>query len=551
MKSVSYNKGVLELKFNGNDFTPSIAFIKSKLKGWNFDVSTKLWTIPALKENVIALKADNWVFMNDVEAILGKDKELPKIDESLFPELYPFQKIAVRWLEQHNGYGLIGDVMGLGKSCEALSYFKLHKDIRPVVVVCPASVKLNWQREIIKWLGEESFILYGYKAFTVPDVPFYIVNYDIIAEQVDSKLGGKEFLATSWLYALLKMRIKGLIIDECQMLSSGTTKRTKSVLYLKRSPALKSLIALSGTPIRNRPAEFFTILHMIAPKLFPNRYRFNFRYCAPYHNGYGWKFTGASNIDELYELVSTLMIRRTKEDIALELPEKRRIIVPMELDELQSKNYKDANEEFLEWLRQHLKDGIEAQTQLEKLKQLAYIAKRNSVVQWIEDYLTSGNKLVVGTFHKKTLHDLMSVFKKVAVFIDGSVSAQDRQKAVDTFQNQEWCRLILCQIQTAPGLTLTAASATATVEFAWTSADHEQFEFRVDRVNQKAKSVEAYYLVAEGTVEMEIMELIQKKYNIINKLVDGKEKVNFFGGEDDDFVKSMIKQYRMKAGRSK
>lgn len=547
MKLVQFVNKQLILKFSGNDFYQAIAYIKANIISYSYDPKTHIWVAPPIQKNIDSLKTDGWIFDKDAQVLLQpkEEKQLPTIDESLFPKLYPFQKVGVRWFEMNNGTGLLADDMGLGKSCQALSYLKLHPELRPVVIVCPASVKLNWQREITMWTGEEAYILNGMKSVKLANHPFYIINYNILAEEIVNKKGRKEFAETSWIYELMRMNVKVAVADECQFISNVNI-RSKAFCKLRKASSVKAFMALSGTPIKNRPSEFFTVLSLLDGNTFNNRWKYNFRYAAPYNNGFGWVFTGASNIEELNELIKPLMLRRMKSDVLKDLPKKRKIIVPMELDELEVENYKNASNEFMEWLGKHIKDGVEIQDQLEKLKQIAYLSKRNSVIAWIKDYLESDKKLVVGVYHKKTTNDLMDAFKKVAVKIDGGVTGVNRQKAVDVFQKEDWCRLIICQILTVPGLTLTAASATATVEFAWTSADHEQFEDRVLRIGTTADSVEAYYLIAENTIDVSLVEMVQKKYATLEKLLDGKEKATFFNDENTDMLKGLIKEYKNK-----
>ena len=443
-------------------------------------------------------------------------------------KLRPFQIKGVRWLDKVNGIGLLADEMGLGKSCQAITYCKINPELRPVLIICPASLKLNWQREIKKWSNEDSYIIYGKKSSHIPSYPWYIINYDILAEEI--KIENKKVLKdTSWIYKLASIGIKAIIVDECQAIASGSAIRSKAVVTLKKILPKVRFIALSGTPIKNRMKEFFTILNLISPYLFPNRWKYLHKYCNPKYNGFGWTFDGASNIEQLQELIKPLMLRRTKDEVLKDLPPKQRIIIPLETDKVAIENYYNATNQFLVWAKDHIDKGLEKQANIDRLKQLAYIAKRNSVIKWITEYIESGNKLVVATFHKNTLEDLYNHFKKISVYIDGSITGQARQNAVDNFQNNNKIKLIICQILTVPGLTLTAANATCTVEFAWSASDHFQLEDRVARIGQKADSIFAYYLIAEETIEKHIMEMIDQKQEVVGKLLDGKDKDSLFG----------------------
>lgn len=468
-------------------------------------------------------------------------------------KLRPFQKQGILWLDEKvNGVGLLADEMGLGKSAQAVSYIYINPELRPVLVICPASIKINWSKEIVKWSGEESLLLYGKKSSHVANYPWYIINYDILAEEtkIDTgkynkkgkKIIKKVLLDTSWIYKLATMRIKAIIIDECQNISGESNIRTKAVVTLKENIHKVKLIALSGTPIKNRPKEFFTVLNLIAPKIFKSRYSYYHRYCGA-KVGYGkhWTFDGATKIDELQELIKPLMLRRLKEDVLKDLPPKQRIIIPLETDKVALQNYIDATIQFKLWVQDHIDNKLDLQINIDRLKQLAYLAKRNGCIKWLEEYLDSGNKLVIATYHKNTLDDLYNHFKKISVCIDGSITGEKRQSAVDTFQKDDKIKFIFIQILCAPGLTLTKANATCTVEFAWAPADHYQLEDRVHRISQEADSVFAYYLIAPETIEEQIISLIDEKQEVLGKLFDGKEKDKIFN--QNNIMQNVLKNF--------
>ena len=467
-------------------------------------------------------------------------------------KLRPFQKRGISWLESVKGIGLLADEMGLGKSAQAITYLFLNPELRPALVICPASIKINWQREIEKWSNEESIILYGKKSTHINNSLWYIINYDVLAEEIKIDTGKKNkkgkiiykkvLKDTSWIFKLASMGIKVIIIDECQFIMSDTAIRSKAVMTLKKILLTAKFIVLSGTPIKNRPKEFQVILSMLSPKnkLLTNRWKYLFRFCNPKHNGFGWTFDGATNIDQLQELIKPLMLRRTKDEVLKDLPPKQRIIIPLETDKVALKNYEDATEQFRIWAKDHIDKGLDLQINIDRLKQLAYLAKRNSVIKWLEEY--PENKLVVATYHKNTLEDLYTHFKKISVFIDGGITGIERQKAIDTFQKDSKTKFIFLQILCAPGMTLTSANATCTIEFAWSPSEHFQLEDRVHRMTQEADSVFAYYLIAPKTIEEDIISLIDTKQVVLGKLLDGKENDKIFN--QNDIVKNILKIFK-------
>jgi len=314
----------------------------------------------------------------------------------------------------------------------------------------------------------------------------------------------------------------GVLVHNCQMVSSHKAIRTKAFKRLAKTVNHK--IFLSGTPIKNRPSEFFTVLNLLDKKTFSNRWQYLNRYCAPKSNGFSVVFNGLSNEKELYKLIYPLMIRREKKDVLKELPPKQKIMVPMECDPVQLRSYEQANSEFREWVKEAQK-SLSIKEHIEGLKQLAYMAKRNSVIKWIRDFLTSGEKLVVGGWHTRVLDDIEKEFGNISVRMDGSTPANKRQEVVDRFQNDNKIQLFIGNLKVAGvGITLTAASATATIELLWGPGDHDQFEDRVHRIGQEADSVLAYYLIAPGTVEEDIIEIIQEKAKMLGQVLDGEQR---------------------------
>lgn len=549
MKSVIIKDNQYQISFDGLDFSSSLPVVKS-LDGRIFIKECRYWTAPINKNNFTILKSNGF---NPPEITEEKEIILSKIDTSKLNNFYSYQIEGVQFLESVNGIGLVLDEMGLGKSAQSIGYGIIHPEIRPILVVCPASVKLNWKLEIEKWAKEDAYILYGEKP--TPIVPrnykWYIINYDILAYGVYDTNKSKKRLKEikGWVDRFKELNIQGIILDECQLLS-GTTIRTKAVQKIKKILNPKMIVPLSGTPMRNRPSDFFNILNLVRPELFPNRWKYLWEFCNPKHNGFAWTFTGASNIEKLNSMIQPFIIRRTKEEVLKELPSKQKIIVPMELNELELKAYQEADRDFIQWVKDYIqhKKQDSLQGQIEKLKQLAYIAKRNSIIQWIKDTLNSENKLVIFTYHRKALEDIYNQFKNKSVRLDGSSSTKERQEAIDNFQKNDKINLFIGQIQAAGvGITLTASNICAFLEFGYTPADHEQAESRIHRIGQKYNSVLAYYLVAKGTIEEDMMHMISNKYKVISEIIDGKDKGNFF---DNNFSNGILKNYVKKLEKS-
>lgn len=533
-------KGLITIQFPFNQDT--LNKVKS-LDGRRYIPDGKYWTCPIKIESITALEGWGFVLDEEMKTTLlskqTKDTE-KKMDAharalsidfdnlGLKKTLFPFQKEGVVFMEEKGGRALIGDEMGLGKTIQALAYLQLHPEMRPAVIVCPASLKLNWAKEIRSTLTEANHvtILEGKSAgpfVFIEDI--IIINYDILE---------------SWLVEIQKINPKIVIADEAHYFKSNKAIRTKSMKLLVKG--VPHFLALTGTPIMNRPIEIYNAVCMVDHTAVPSFWNFAKRYCGATHNGFGWSFSGATHTDELHELLTkSVMIRRKKADVLKDLPDKVYSSIPMELDN--QKEYDAAERDFVEFVRGTKGDeaaekasNAQVITQIEGLKQLAVKGKLNGVIEWVHNFLESSDeKLVLFAVHKFVIDRLMDEFRSIAVKIDGSVSSEDRNKAVEAFQTNDSVRLFVGNIKAAGvGLTLTAASNEAFIEYPWTPGEMRQAEDRCHRIGQK-NSVNVHLLIAYHTIEGEIVELLDKKTEVLDAVLDGVET------QQESLLSSLIK----------
>lgn len=510
-----------------------------------FHKEGKFWTCPLSIEAVSSLR--EWGFKID-QAILdwersltGNVEEIKQVDIDLPEGLYEFQKKGIQFLQQKNGRGLIADEMGLGKTIQALGYLYANPDKRPAVVICPAAVKMNWAREAAKWVKDTQVIVcsgknpkanealtFFYNSTTKVNNKndrLYIINYDILE---------------SWTDFFKAVDLKVLITDECHYYKNNKAKRTKAVKKLAKQA--EHFIALSGTPIVNRPVEFFNALSSIESGLFPSFWKYAQKYCGAKHNGFGWDFGGATNTEELHEtLVNTIMLRRKKADVLKELPAKQRAIVPLEI--ANRKEYNKVEQDFINWVREtkgkeaaKKASNAEVLGQIEALKQVTIKGKMKAAIDWIKDFIDIDGKLVVFCTHKATIDSLMEQFSDIAVKVDGST--QDKQAAVDAFQDDENVRLFVGNIKAAgTGITLTTASNVVFLELPWTPGDLEQAADRCHRIGQEADAITIWHLLAQNTIEEEIVQMLDKKRKVLDQVLDGKQP------EEESLLTELIKKY--------
>jgi SWI/SNF-related matrix-associated actin-dependent regulator 1 of chromatin subfamily A len=482
----------------------------------------RYWTVPLSLEVIQQLKKWGFSLDKSLEQFLSECQchvdqvESVKV-KGLKMKLFPFQEKGVAFIEARKGKALIADEMGLGKTAQALAWLGLHPEKRPVIIVVPASLKLNWEREAHMWLPNPKVqIISGTKTGGLAiRGEIIIINYDIL---------------DAWLGKLQACKARVLILDECHYIKSNKARRTKVIKALAKG--IPHIICLSGTPIVNRPIEMYNALKLVGPTVIPPFWTFVQRYCGAKHNGFGWNFNGASNTEELHKkLTNSIMIRRRKADVLQDLPPKIRSVVPMEMIPKFQKEYNKAEADFIGWVRKsmgpeaaHRASNAEALAKIEALKQIAIRGKLDQAIAWIKNFLEVDGKLVVFVIHRATVNALMQEFRGIAVKIDGSVPQTERQQAVDAFQENKEIRLFVGNIKAAGlGITLTAASSVVFLELGWSPGEHDQAEDRIHRIGQKAQSIQAHYLLAAGTIEERIARIIDGKRRVLDQILDGRQ----------------------------
>ncbi len=462
---------------------------------------------------------NNSVTKNPNQPQFGKNKG--KL--SLFPDdLFDYQKENVRKIEEFNGRCLLADSMGLGKTRSILGYLHNRPEAWPVIVICPANVKYGWERECLECLKIRPTILEGR---TVPKNADHlspnnivILNYDILKD---------------WFVYLKKFRANTLVIDECQKLQNRTTIRTKKTREL--SKGISNILALSGTPVMNRPVDLWPAINIIRPDVFGSFFSYGSRYCDRRRMPWGIEYKGATHIPELHRLLKkTCMLRKLKSEVLKDLPEKVRKIVSVHLRCLE--RYQFASSDFIGWLRQQ--DTLKAKraakalelTRMGYLMRLSARLKLRAVVDWINDFFEKSEldeKLVVFAIHRKMIDVIHRRTNAKSVVVFGGMTNIKKKDAIDQFKKDKKTKLFIGNIEAAgvgiDGLQI--ASNVAFTEFPWRPADITQAEDRLHRIGTK-KTVFVYYLTARDTIEEPHCDLLQKKQEIVSGILDGSSQVD-------------------------
>ena len=424
------------------------------------------------------------------------------------------QKEAILKLLGNDKY-ILADDMGLGKTTSA-AIAAIESGAQKVLVICPASLKINWKREIQNYTDEEVGIVEGKKW---ADGKFVIINYDIIKNFHEiPKKGDDEFESK-----FLEEGFDLVLIDEAHYVSNKQAKRTQLVNHLVRQ--VGKVWLLTGTPMTSRPINYFNLLHIVDSPLTINWAGYVKRYCDGYQFQAGnrkvWNVNGASNLEELRDRTKPYVLRRLKEDI-LDLPDK--IITPVYLN-LKSKEYEREIGEYLEW-ENNENEKKSLTVRLSKLmmaRQIIAESKLESTYELIDNAINQGKKVIVFTNFTATLEEIAWKYNKRSVTLDGRMSKQKRQESVDKFQNDEKIQVFVGNIKAAGvGITLTAGEVVIFNDLSFVPSDHSQAEDRAYRFGQKS-NVSVFYPVFENTIEMIIYDILQRKKNVIDTVMGDNE----------------------------
>ncbi len=424
-------------------------------------------------------------------------------------ELAPFQWAAVRYaLESRRTF--LADEQGLGKTVEALATLEAD-DAFPAVVICPASMKLTWQKEAARWLPHRSVAVLqgrGDPDSEARHAEITIVNYEVVeAHRTALSLRG----------------LRAVVVDESHYCKNPTAKRTRSVRRLAESVVDGGLrLALTGTPVMNHADELIAQLRVIGR-------------LHEFGSGasFSRQFEGELSEERLHwHLRRNCFVRRLKSEVLPQLPAKRQVVVPVALGN--EEEYRLAEDDVIEWLRSQPLDlkvldakiaaalRAERLAQLTTLQRLAARGKLSAALTWIHDFLASGEPLVVFARHVEVQQAVVSRFPD-AVHLLGEDTLAQRQASIEAFQAPDGPPLIVCATRVAAqGITLTRASNVCFLELEWTPAIHDQAEDRCHRIGQR-DAVTAWYLLAADTIDETMARLIQRKREIVDAITDGRE----------------------------
>jgi SWI/SNF-related matrix-associated actin-dependent regulator 1 of chromatin subfamily A len=460
--------------------------------------------------------SDMWI---PKAAIIKDNKvEIKEVDYSKYSHRPPLdhQKIAIEELLKNKKY-ILADDMGLGKTTSTI-IASLETGAKKILIICPASLKINWQREYQLYSEKTSYVCEG-KNYS-EDAEIVIMNYDIIKNFHDSKDRKNSIILNS--------KFDLVIIDEAHYIQNVQAQRTKLINDLVRD--IERLWLLTGTPMTSRPINYFNLLSLVDSPVAKNWMAYVVRYCAGYQFKVGprkvWNVMGASNLEELRDRTSATVLRRLKEDV-LDLPDK--IITPVYL-RLRSKMYEEVMGDYYNWYDKNPDESKNLSIQFTKLTQVRQVIadeKTQHTIELAENIVEQGKKVIIFCNFTKSLEVICNHFGKSAVRLDGSMSKIQRQDAVDRFQEDEKVKVFVGNIKAAGvGITLTAAEAVIMNDLSFLPSDHSQSEDRAYRYGQK-NNVLVYYPIFENTIEGIIYDILNNKKRIIATVMgDAPDETN-------------------------
>jgi SWI/SNF-related matrix-associated actin-dependent regulator 1 of chromatin subfamily A len=414
------------------------------------------------------------------------------------------QKESIQKLVENKKF-ILADDMGLGKTTSTI-IAALESGSKKVLIICPATLKINWKREIENYSDKSIYISEG-KNFN-GDADFVIINYDIIKNFHTTKKKENS--------QILDSNFDLVIVDEAHYIKNATAQRTKLINDLVKK--VDRLWLLTGTPMTSRPMDYFNLLSLVDSPVAKNWMAYAIRYCQGYQFNAGgrkiWNVTGASNLEELRDRTAGLTLRRLKENV-LNLPDK--IITPVYL-RLKSKMYEAIMGEYYDWYDKNPEESKSLTVQFTKLTKIRQVIADEKITQTIElaeNIIEQGKKVIIFCNFTDSLEKITEHFGKIAVKLNGTMSKTEKQYSVDQFQENDKIKVFVGNIKAAGvGITLTAAEAVIFNDLSFLPSDHAQAEDRSYRYGQK-NNVLVYYPIFENTIEGIIYDILNNKKQVI------------------------------------
>ena len=447
-------------------------------------------------------------------------------------QLRPFQQQGLNWLLL-TPRALLADEMGLGKTVQALACAAME-GIFPLLIVPPPHLARNWMAETKRFLrvnGREPrvHIIKGLTPYPLPEADVYILHY---------------LLLRGWKQVLPQMNFHTVIFDEVQELRRTGTEKYSAASLLSES--CQRVMGLSGTPIYNYGSEIWNVINILDFHFLGDWETFTREWCS----GYGNRIVSKPELLGDHLRREGLMLRRTKQEVLPELPEKRRLVQEIDADDaLYVHLMAPVWEKLYRW-RQDQALSASARALLEdqisqEARQATGLAKAPYVCQFVKALVNAGEKVLLFAHH----HAVMDIYKKELkqerpAFITGRESAAQKEDAVDRFMTGK-TDLCVISLRAASGLNLQRATCVVFGELDWSPAVHSQAEDRAHRIGQK-DSLLCYYLVAPGGSDQDMQEALGLKVSQFQLLMGDAAETQAQAQAQANFARQHVERLILK-----
>lgn len=445
---------------------------------------------------------------------------------------YEFQVDGMKFIESAlcmNKGAAIFDEMGLGKTIQALGYLKFHPEAFPVLFVVKSPTKFPWFKEILKWLGDDHLcqMIKTSNDWLIPNLKGYIISYDMMVPKSRKGKNGKTINQGFDITKFKAIGIKTVILDECQQIKNPDSARTQEVRRLVKNA---QVIALSGTPWKNRGSEFFTILNMLAPLKFSSQQGFLDRWVDFYQQGARYKEGGIRRPKEFKEYIKDIAIRREIKDVSVQMPDVTRNILFHELGTIEQNEYDESVSEFVKWYNEKViggeeDEGMMGQNILAKMARMRHItglAKIPASVAFAEEFIEETDRKLCIFVHHIDVGQIMvdELRKKIpdipVLALTSDLSSQRRFELTEEFNKTPQCILVASTLASGEGLNLQTCSDAILHERQWNPANEDQAApGRFRRIGAAAIGLGINITVtcttASGTVDEHLAQIVEQK----------------------------------------
>lgn len=489
------------------------------------------------RDRHITLTCDHTLIEKAV-SILPDEVHLKTTSDSGYTP-YPFQAHSASFAEKSNLRVLFAHEMGLGKTICVLTTLASHlKEASPILIVTKSSILRQWEKECIEWLDEAPFRIEKAKDIVPPGFKLYIVSYDLLPRLSN--------LPT----------FKTIVLDECQQIKNPKAGRTKMVREISESA--RFILAASGTPIKNNAEEYFTILNILRPEIFPVKKRFIQDYCEYQDTGYGYKVGGLSHYGEtrFKDVTKDFIIRYSRQEVLPDLPKIKRSNLISDLSEKVEEAYNAAVNSLIEEQESDKSSAAKVMNILSYLTQMRHLtglSKIDSCIEFVEEFISDNSRpITIGVHHSDVIEMIRARLEKLNIktrTLIGTMNADERNDVVVSFRNKEFRVLLVSILAAGEGLNLQFCEDAIVLERQWNPANEEQFEGRFSRIKEDrsyASHINVTYMVAAGTIDEFFAEIVEKKRSYVAQTLDGKH----IAWDESSIMKELTEKL-IRQGRSK